>query len=120
MGRRLHAATRARFAWLAFLRAASGGLLPRQRRVLRRRKSRRLLFAVAAAVATAAIATATATVSAGPLLGASPAHLAASPAHLPRLSLDLRGNRISKTSPTGAALAALGERANLAFQRRSY
>ena len=35
-------------------------------------------------------------------------------------SLDLRGNRISKTSPTGAALAALGERANLAFQRRSY
>ena len=50
---------------------------------------------------------------------ASPAHLAPG-AHPSRLSLDLRGNRISPTSPTGTALAALGARANLAFQRRAY
>ena len=55
----------------------------------------------------------TATATAGPFPGASPAHR-------PRLSLDLRGNRISKTSATGTALAALGERANLSFQRRAY
>ena len=55
----------------------------------------------------------TANANDGPFQGASPAHL-------PRLSLDLRGNRISKTSATGTALAALGVRANLSFQRRAY
>ena len=79
----------------------------------------------------AATATATATAAAaasegeGQRQGASPAHPAsrahlAPGAHMPRLSLDLRGNRISPTSSTGTALAALGERANLAFQRRAY
>ena len=67
----------------------------------------------------AATAAAAASEGEGQRQGASPAHLAPG-AHPPRLSLDLRGNRISPTSPTGTALAALGARANLAFQRRAY